>query len=576
MKKIYSILVIAALALTGCNFLDQEPDMRTHIDTKAKVRLLLTSAYTDGNSGAIMEFSSDNIIDLNAPDAAGATKKLNPLDKMYDEIFAWKDVRSSGEQDSPKYLWDAHYTAIASANQALLAIENLEAQGINMDAEKGEALLCRAYHHFLLACVFCMPYRDETLSQNDLGIVYMTKPETEVRPQYVRPNLVETYKAIEKDLEDGLKLVRDDYYSVPKYHFNQKAAHAFAARFYLYKRDWAKVLEHADFVLTTSPEVALGMLCDYNYIQKFSQPEPQFIAWTDAAMNSNLLLHTTMSQAPYTIIPSYGRYQAKDDAVKYSVQSAGPCWSKGAFQRVMSNWMYGNEYGIFLAKFWFLFEYTDKVNGYGYIHGLTRAFTADETLLCRAEAKIYLNDYDGAVEDMALWCTNANKVSGVRMDTIKNQSPMRVDLTQEKIKTFYQKNAGTPLSPVFHNTELSPSFVIPANATELVQCVLHLRRIETFEDGWRWMDLKRYGIEIEHKQGLNPVDLLTWDDPRRAIQIPQEVILSGLQANPRVNPETPAGAAAPITPSDLPSYVSLAMQMKSTSYTCALPEEDEE
>lgn len=575
MKKIYSIIFIAALALTGCNFLDKEPDMRTHIDTKEKVRLLLTSAYTDGNSGAIMEFSSDNIIDLNAPDAAGQTKKLNPLDKMYDEIFAWKDVRSSGEQDSPKYLWDAHYSAIAAANQALLAIDTLQARGIDMSAEKGEALLCRAYHHFLLACIFCMPYRDENISKNDLGIVYMTKPETEVAPKYVRPSLVETYKAIEDDLEEGLKLVRDDYYAVPKYHFNQKAAHAFAARFYLYKRDWSKVIANADFVLSTSSDFALGMLCDYNYIQEFTQPEPQFIAWTDAAMNSNLLLHTTMSQAPYTIIPSYGRYQAKDDAVKYSVQAAGPCWSKGALQRAMSNWMYGNEYGIFLAKFWFLFEYTDKVNGYGYIHGLTRAFTADETLLCRAEAKIYTNDYAGAIEDMALWCTNFNKVDGVRMDTVVGVTPKKADLTLAKIQNFFQNNAGTPIAPEFHNTDISPEFVIPASAKELVQCVLHMRRIETFEDGWRWMDIKRYGIEIEHKQGLNPADKLTWDDPRRAIQIPQEVILSGLQANPRVNAEAPAGSVSVITPSDQLASPTLVAEMKSYNYVRALPEDEE-
>ncbi|MCQ2324932.1 MAG: RagB/SusD family nutrient uptake outer membrane protein, partial [Paludibacteraceae bacterium] len=166
MKKL-GIFILAAIALMGCKngegFLDHEPDMRAHIDTKEKVRLLLVSAYTRGNSAAVLEFSSDNIIDNNAPDAVGHCRKLMPLDKMYDEIFAWKQVVSGDQQDSPKYLWDSHYMAIAAANEALLAIAQLEEQGINMNAEKGEALLIRAYHHFLLSMVFCHAYKTPEL-----------------------------------------------------------------------------------------------------------------------------------------------------------------------------------------------------------------------------------------------------------------------------------------------------------------------------------------------------------------------------------------------------------------------------
>jgi hypothetical protein len=50
----------------------------------------------------------------------------------------------------------------------------------------------------------------------------------------------------------------------------------------------------------------------------------------------------------------------------------------------------------------------------------------------------------------------------------------------------------------------------------------------------RWHDLKRYGIEITHRQGSNPTQKLLWNDDRRAIQLPQEVILAGMAANPRV------------------------------------------
>ena len=54
-----------------------------------------------------------------------------------------------------------------------------------MNAYKGEALLCRAYSHFILANLFCVHYNSATASA-ELGIPYAVKPETEVRPYYER------------------------------------------------------------------------------------------------------------------------------------------------------------------------------------------------------------------------------------------------------------------------------------------------------------------------------------------------------------------------------------------------------
>lgn len=527
MKK--SIIYIAALLpvlFTGCDFLDHEPDMRATINTKEKVQLLLVSAYTYANSGAICEFSSDNMIDNTVPDPkTGHANAVNPLSEMYNEIFAWRPVVSTGYQDSPKYIWDANYSAIATANQALQAIEKLEAEGINMDAEKGEALLCRAYHHFLLAGVFCQTWKNEKDSKQDLGITYMTEPETKVAPHYERGTLYETYQQIEKDLEAGLKLVSDDYYSVPKYHFNVKAAHAFAARFYLYKRDWAKVVEHANQVLTTNDETTLAMLYDAQTGRDLGDPTQEFMHFIDASAQSNLLLYTTNSQYSYTVYPSYGRYQNNGDAQEYSAGGKGPCWS-GQFPG-FGLWTADQKLGSFCAKAYYLFEYTDKVNEYGYIHAVTRAFTTNETLLCRAEAKIFLNDIAGATNDLRLWAQGYN-VSN-RMDTING----KVNLTEKKIKEFYAPNANQNLVPTLHNLDLDPAWTISDEQLPFVHCAIHFRRIEGLYDGLRWHDLKRYGIEITHVQGKDAPRILVWNDDRRAIQLPQEVILAGMTANPR-------------------------------------------
>lgn len=533
MKKNISIVYIAALTLvmglmTGCNFLDKNPDMRATIDTKEKVRLLLVSAYTNANAGVVCEFSSDNIIDNNSPDAYGHSNALLPLDKMYDEIFAWQPVVSSNQQDSPYYIWNGCYQAIAACNQALLAIAQLEEKGINMDAEKGEALISRAYHHFLLATVFCHTWKDEIQSKQDSGIHYMTEPETTVKPVYYRGTVYDTYMQIQKDIEDALPLISDEYYTVPRYHFNIKAARAFAARFYLYTRQWDKLIQCADYVLSTNDLTTLNMLFNAYYAKvECTDIQSEMNAWIDAHSPANLLIYTTMSQASYTAFSTYGRYQFNRDARDYTTSGSGPCWN-GRFPG-FSVWSAGQEYGSLLAYFYYLFEYTDKVNGYGYIHGVTRAFTTNETLLCRAEAKAQLNDLDGAVHDLALWARGYNVQS--LMDTLPDGS---VNLTLPKIRKFYADGVNRNWAPELNNSLICSSWTLSADQVAVLRCVLHFRRLESIHTGLRWHDLKRYGIEFEHYQGTDPARKMVWNDDRWAIQLPQEVIIAGMSANPRV------------------------------------------
>ena len=69
------------------------------------------------------------------------------------------------------------------------------------------------------------------------------------------------------------------------------------------------------------------------------------------------------------------------------------------------------------------------------------------------------------------------------------------------------------------------------------------RRFETIADGLRWGDIKRYGIVIDrfddsaynddNTTGFTVAATLGEKDLRRALQLPQEVITAGLEANPR-------------------------------------------
>ena len=553
-KKSLYILLLTVLGLSSCNFLDKNPDNRTEIDTKKKVRLLLVDAYNAPNYGPIGEVSSDNIIDNNTPDAQGHINTKQPFNQGYDQIFAWDDVTAFASQDSPYWIWQYCYRNIAVANQALDAIDRLEAKGEVMNAERGEALLCRAYNHFILVNIFAQAYKDDELSKQDLGVHFMTEAETSVRPQYDRDNVAEVYRLIEQDLQEGLPLVSDEYYTVPKYHFNAKAAYAFAARFYLFKRDYDKVIEYANKVLGTTPGEAASVMFDAANCKSLGNIELELYAWMDAASQSNLLLQSTYSFALYSYTSTSCRYTFNRSPRDLTINGAGPCWD-GNFPGA-SIWRFDANFGGFFSKLYEPFEYTDKVAGIGYPHSLRREFTTGETLLCRAEAQIMKGNLSAAVSDMDVWakgylCTK--------------------DLTDSRIKTFFRKNKHVQHTPELHNTDMCPSWVISDDKLPYIWCVLHLRRIETLHDGMRWFDIKRYGIELTHEIGYPVVTKkLVWNDDRRAIQLPQEAILAGQTANPRTivgdnNAITVTGSAA--DPNGIALYLTLQNELKNLTVT---------
>jgi starch-binding outer membrane protein, SusD/RagB family len=492
-------------------FLDTMPDNRTTLNTPKKITQLLVSAYPAANYSVIAELSSDNIVDNNSPEVS-TTNKLASRDRMHDEIFAWEPVISSSDDDSPFFIWEECYKAIATANHALQAINVLEKEDntLDMSAQRGEALLCRAFGHFILVNIFSQAFKDEQTSRNDLGIPYITDPETKVKVDYDRGSVAEVYSSIKKDIEEGINLIDDDNYQVPKYHFNTMAANAFAARFYLYIRDYEKVVFHANRVLGSNPTPVLR-----NWTGIFNNSDEEIYAYINSNEPANLLILPTYSTFFRMFIRT--RYAFNGSAQAF-IRSGGPAWSGWPSHFAGGNWWwtYGQEFGSFNSKVMELFEYTDKIAGIGYTHVVRTEFTTDETLLCRAEAFLMLGRKQDAISDLNTWC-------------ISHQ--MTRELTEDNIKSFYTPDRQYIVKPL-NSSKMSSSFLINTDQEPIMQCILHFRRIETIFEGLRWFDIKRFGIEIKHMIGRDKVEVLTWDDPRRAIQLPQDVIAVGMESNP--------------------------------------------
>ena len=593
MKLRYLIMAsVALLGLSSCSdFLDKPSDTRVTLTNTEQLRMLMTSAYPSYNYALICELSTDNFIDNNSPSIDGVRYNLNAYDRNDDEAFAWEDIRSVSSSDSPSELWEGYYNSIATCNAVLEKVEEFEANGENsvkLQAVKGEALVTRAYSHFMLANLFCMPYRGPELSTQYPGIPYITKPETTVKPHYERGTLAETYDKIQADLEAGLPLIDDGIYEVPKYHFNKQAAYTFASRFYLYKRDYPKVLECTNVVFGGAD----------------ADPSPYMTdIWAQTNLNYadeyNRYYANSIHQRNFLLIPTYSvymrhlgggrRYGINRNGMRGSVRGPGPTWERCRYQNTTLGWVWAmhpcfmamwvngsQEYGVWWAgTAGEQFEYTDKIAGIGYAHQVLVEFTGEEALLNRAEAKLFLGDIDGCIADLGVWDDahrhNPNVDADGRMDPwskeivwnfytkaeeklLRNSRPERREILGNKLNDSIYFEIAKPIHidevyPVaqYHNSpEINP----------YLQCIQHFRRFEFFQRGLRWFDIKRFGLSYSHVIGKDArVETLNQQvasgilDRRLAFQIPNEIIAAGIDPNDRVN--TQSSMAAPKIKKDL-------------------------
>lgn len=524
-----SLMLASVAILASCSDqLDTLPDNRTTLDTPKKIAGLLVTAYPDRTPTLFNEWMSDNTDYMGAQNSQG--------NRGGDQYFFWQE-QTEGGNDSPEQVWMLYYEGVYKANEALAAIE--EQGGPKNDIlrnSKGEALLIRAYDHFILANEFCRPYNGKT-STKDAGLYYATgiADFSAAAEQSNRGTVADVYAKIAADIEAGIPLLNDTY-EVPKYHFNKQAAYAFATRFYLYYEKWEKAKEYADKLLGSNPAASLR---DYRALQamplsKSEQAVKIAEAYCSASADCNLLVQTSVSNAGMALAPWLisKRYTLTNYLAETELFLSNNIWGTS------SNLIWkpftvnqGESNFALLMKLPREFEVVNTTTGTGYLHTLNVDFTMDEALLNRAEAEIMLGQNDAACADMTIW--------------MKNFFNTNVTLTPTSVQTYfktvpYAYADAAKMVPSFKK-HISPRFTIDAEGSvqeSLLQCLLNFRRIETVHQGMRWMDIRRYNIEIPRRLiGANgrPSKNLDWlekDDPRQVVQIPQSIREAGVAGNP--------------------------------------------
>ena len=524
-----SLMLASVAILASCSDqLDTLPDNRTTLDTPKKIAGLLVTAYPDRTPTLFNEWMSDNTDYMGAQNSQG--------NRGGDQYFFWQE-QTEGGNDSPEQVWMLYYEGVYKANEALAAIE--DQGGPKNDIlrnSKGEALLIRAYDHFILANEFCRPYNGKT-STKDAGLYYATgiADFSAAAEQSNRGTVADVYEKIAADIEAGIPLLNDTY-EVPKYHFNKQAAYAFATRFYLYYEKWEKAKEYADKLLGSNPAASLR---DYRALQamplsKSEQAVKIAEAYCSASADCNLLVQTSVSNAGMALAPwlTSKRYTLTNYLSETELFQSNNIWGTS------SNLIWkpftvnsGESNFALLMKLPREFEIRNTTTGSGYLRTLNVDFTMDEALLNRAEAEIMLGQNDAACADMTIW--------------MKNFFNTNVTLTPTSVQTYfktvpYAYADAAKMVPSFKK-HISPRFTIDAEGSvqeSLLQCLLNFRRIETVHQGMRWMDIRRYNIEIPRRLiGANgkPSQNLDWlekDDPRQVVQIPQSIREASVAGNP--------------------------------------------
>ncbi len=504
-NKHISFLIRSFVPLAGviifsaCNkYLDEIPDNRVELDNLDKAAQLLTNGYSIA-SPAFTDWMTDDV-----QFTVGTNIRVS-----MEQMYQWEDVTNAGpdEQDSPDFFWFETYNAIAHANEVLAVLDELPIESDEdeqrRDAIEGEAKLIRAYGHFMLVNMFANDYNSATAS-SDPGIPYIKTPETDFIVTYERASVKRVYDQIENDLEDGLELVSDNFYSNSgKYHFTKNAALAFASRFYLYKLDLVRCLQYSNELLGSNPEVFIRDMTSDEYLVSKSSitAYPQLYASPDEAANFLLMRKISLIQrTDYSYAASNDFYRGLFGTNPFpgsTDERENPALVKGRD-------LTGNS-GIFPLRYQSLFQRSSLNSNVGTPYHIGIMLRGEEVLFNKIECNLYLNNLDEVIEDLNVLF--AKRYSGV--------VPVA---TMSSLRTFI----GVEDEPDFSDLQV------------LYNVLIIEKRKEFLAQGMRWFDAKRWGLSMEHELANGSLITLEPDDPRWLLQLPNSAVqVGGLEPNVR-------------------------------------------
>lgn len=235
MKKL-KYIILAAVTLTSCNYLDIEPVGQVIPHKVSDYRALLTSAYyAFPRHKETLGWPSDEVGYLTR-DNYWYTQTINNV--------IWQESSQMTE-----YEYESFFKTIFYANEVIDKIDNAQ-QDVSESKEqiKAEAYALRAYLLFDLVNMYAKWY-DPMTAATDKGVPF--SGTIDIGQTFPRHTIEQNYTQIFADIEAAQALMQVDVQPGPetKYRFSKLALTAILSRIYLYRAEWDKALSTAESIM---------------------------------------------------------------------------------------------------------------------------------------------------------------------------------------------------------------------------------------------------------------------------------------------------------------------------------------
>lgn len=476
------ISTLVFLSISCKKFLDTPYDNRVTPTTTEQFGQVLTDAYPLRHE-MFTDILTDDYQYYATLAQASINQRFLPM-YLYSDEYP-QNIPTTG----PENAYAEFYAKIYRTNLVIEGVMSSE-RGTKeyKEAVMGEALLLRAYCHFMLVNLFGQHY-DAATADNDLGVGIVTRVSQENQQLVKRNTVQEVYSQIEKDAAEGIDYFKKgvDYIPDNPYHFSMASANAFMCRVKLYKGEWEQAIKYADEVIAEKGRIVRNLAADLAVRRQFNQ-EYYATMFMDPPSHPNILMGCYASSMSFLTPTGYtlcGFFTSDPLRAMYKTTTT----SKDRRDSVLVSVGTVIDNQTVCTKF-----NTQPNNPNAFVRAAY--FTTDEVLLNRAEA--VLRTTNGSIEDAL---TDINTLRAARYS---NYTPLTAaSVTKENLLTL----------------------------------VLEERRKELLNEGFRWFDVKRLKIPVEHAlgRGLPVAASLKATDLRKALQIPltEQLGNPGIQLNPR-------------------------------------------
>ena len=479
-KNIYiKLLIVLSLVFSSCEkFLDVPYDNRVELNNLDDIEAVLVNAYPM-RADVFTEILTDNFHHY-------ATTMQASNGATYIPIYLWKDEYSDAiTTATPTHAYAHYYKKIYEVNSVIEELGNLSGTSPKSKAVLGESLVLRAFNYFTLVNLFSLHY-DESSNEKNLGVPLITEVPKDNRALFDRASVKEVYDQIDKDLQEGVSLLESNVGELPRtpYRFSLASVYAFLSRVNLYKGKWDEAAQYADKVIEERGTVVRKLSEDIT--RKNTTSEVYFAQEImNPTLHPNLLL---VNQTNAFLCRPFG-YRLGGFYLAHDVFYKTP--SNDLRKQLFSSG------GTVIDSVALVIKYANQPNNPNAAASRYDVFTVEEVLLNRAEANLRKTspDIEKAMTD----------IEAIRRERISPYSPLPT----------------------------------PSSVEDALAIVLAERKLELIGQGFRWYDIKRLGIRVEHRlvrTSKDPDEVLEPNDKRTALQIPVQARLGNPLLENQLNP----------------------------------------